>query len=110
MRVSRRQVHRNMVPVVSLEFGSEHVISLKKYLCQINETLELLGGGWRLTYPANSFQSSGINLVYVVDLRGGVVVLAIANDVDQVVVGEVRDDVAEVRECPSDKSIKVPTV
>lgn len=45
-----------------------------------------------------------IDLVYVVDLRGGVVVLAVANDVDQVVVGEVGDDVAEVREGPGDGS------
>lgn len=58
-----------------------------------------------LTYPANGFQSMRIDLVDVVDLRGGVVVLAVADDVDQVVVGEVGDDVAEVRESPGEGSL-----
>lgn len=55
------------------------------------------------THPAHSFQGRGVNLVYVVDLGGGVVVLAVANDVDQVVVGEVGDDVVEVCERPGDE-------
>lgn len=54
-------------------------------------------------YPAHGFQGNGVNLVNVVDLGGGVVVPAIADDVDQVVVGEVGDGVAEVRKCSDGK-------
>lgn len=57
------------------------------------------------SYPAHGFQGNGVNLVNVVDFGAGVVVLAIANDVDQVVVGEVRDGVAEVRKCSDDKRL-----
>lgn len=55
------------------------------------------------THPADSFQGNRVNLVHVVDLRGGVVVLTVADDVDQVVVGEVGDNVAEMRERSSEK-------
>ena len=65
-----------------------------------------LGRKSGLTYPADGFQGHGIDLVYVVDLGGGVVVLAVADDVDQVVVSEVGDDVGEVRQRPGDKDPK----
>lgn len=64
-----------------------------------------LGRKSGLTYPADGFQGRGIDLVYVVDLGGSVVVLAVADDVDQVVVSEVGDDVGKVRQCPGDKGI-----
>lgn len=99
MRVSRRQVQRNVVPVVNLKVGRENATGVKY------SYRKFWGGGWRRTYPADSFQSLRIDLVYVVDLRGGVVVVAVANDVDQVVVGEVGDDVAEVRESPGDRRL-----
>lgn len=83
-------------------------MSLRKYLDRIDYTLVFSGGGWRLTYPADSFQGGGIDLVHVVDLRGGVVVLTVTDDVDQVVVGEVGDDVAEVCERPGDRNRSSP--
>lgn len=54
------------------------------------------------THPAHSFQGVWVHLVDVVDLRGGVVVLTITDDVDQVVVCEIRDDVAEMCHRPED--------
>lgn len=61
----------------------------------------------RLTYPADSFQGVRVNLIYVVDLGGSVVVLTITNYVDQVVVSKVRNDILEVRECPGERAWKV---
>jgi len=59
------------------------------------------------THPADSLQGRRIDLVHVVDLGGGVVVFTVADDVDQVVIGEVGDDVAEVREGPKESLRKV---
>lgn len=56
-----------------------------------------------LTHPAHRLQSSRVDLVDVVDLGRGIVVLPVADDVDQVVVGEVGDDVREVRERPAQR-------
>lgn len=89
-----------MIPVVNLERGRKCVISFRTYLYLVST-----GRRTRVSYPANSFQGDRINLVYVVDLRGSIVVLSVPNDVDQVVVGEVGDDVAEVRESPGDKQL-----
>lgn len=60
----------------------------------------------RLTYPADSFQGVRVNLIYVVDLGGSVVVLTITNYVDQVVVSKVRNDILEVCECPGERAWK----
>lgn len=64
---------------------------------------DLLTSDCVYSHPAHSFQGVRVNLVDVVDLRGGVVVLTVANYVDQVVVCEIRDDVAKVCHCPGDK-------
>lgn len=55
------------------------------------------------THPAHRLQSGRVDLVDVVDLGRGIVVLPVADDVDQVVVGEVGDDVREVRERPAQR-------
>ena len=51
-------------------------------------------------YPADGFQGVGVDLVDVVDLRGSVVLVPVADHVDQVVVREVRDGVTHVGEGP----------
>lgn len=58
------------------------------------------------THPALRLQGVRVDLVDVVDLGGRVVVFAVTNDVDQVVVGEVWDDVGEVRARPGEKKKK----
>lgn len=94
MRVSGCQVQSNVVAIVHLE----------KYGINLNQVINVCSGA-QGGYPAHGFQGNGVNLVYVVDLRGGVVVLAIAYDVDQVVVGKVGDGVAEICECSDDKHL-----
>lgn len=69
------------------------------------ESFCLHTGGVKEGYPAHGFQGDRVKLVYVVDLGGGVVVLAVADDVDQVVVGEVGDGVAEVGEGSDDQRL-----
>lgn len=94
------QVQGDVVSVVYLEF------SKKMFFCLESEEesmfLMVFPG---LTYSSHGLQSSGVNLVHVVDLWGGVVVLSISNNIDQVVVSEVRDDVPQVSEGSTDKNI-----
>lgn len=44
MRVSRRQVQRNVVPVVDLKVSRENVMGVKKYLYRITGGSAEVGG------------------------------------------------------------------
>lgn len=102
VRVSRRQVQSDVISVVYLEFGRKVFISMKSTMWWVQWSIRRQLGR---TYPPDSFQSSRVDLVHVVDLGGGVVVLSVTNDVDQVVVGEIGDDVAKVTESPEEKKM-----